>query len=327
MGTYLAAKLARCPDVELSLLVRPSQLATLRNDGLTLHDGGQAWLSRPRRVVDNPDALPWQDIVFVTLKAHAHSQILPTVAKILKPQGVAVFVANGLPWWYVKKHARSDQSGINDALLSPQQTVACVAYSTNALIRPGVVAHSGNNLWLLGAASGGESERLSACIDVLRCCELDVRCSTDIDRDIWIKLLRNASLGPIAALCQLTHDEIGARSYLLDVVDSLVDELASVAQAVGVNLGGEVAAAKQVARRAAERSRTDSSHRHSLATRPSILDDALCGKPMEVDALLGGVQLIASAKGVACPTIAIMLALLRGLDASPLRTLSRDSER
>ena len=50
--------------------------------------------------------------------------------------------------------------------------------------------------------------------------------------------------------------------------------------------------------------------------RTSMMQDALAGRPMECEALLGQTQAFARELGVATPTIDIMLPLMRGLDRS-----------
>ncbi|MDB5827816.1 MAG: 2-dehydropantoate 2-reductase, partial [Variovorax sp.] len=48
--------------------------------------------------------------------------------------------------------------------------------------------------------------------------------------------------------------------------------------------------------------------------RPSMLQDVLGGRPMEVEALLGQPQAFARAHGLATPAIDVVVPLLRGLD-------------
>jgi len=48
--------------------------------------------------------------------------------------------------------------------------------------------------------------------------------------------------------------------------------------------------------------------------RPSMLQDVLKGRPMEVEALLGQIEAFAREKETAVPTINVILPLLRGLD-------------
>jgi 2-dehydropantoate 2-reductase len=48
--------------------------------------------------------------------------------------------------------------------------------------------------------------------------------------------------------------------------------------------------------------------------RPSMLQDVLAGRPMEVDALLGQTQVFAREQRVATPVLDVVLALLHGLD-------------
>jgi 2-dehydropantoate 2-reductase len=56
--------------------------------------------------------------------------------------------------------------------------------------------------------------------------------------------------------------------------------------------------------------------RGKAGQRTSMLQDALKGRPLEVEALLGQIQAFAREQNIAVPTIDVVLPLLRGLDSA-----------
>ena len=54
---------------------------------------------KPAVATGNPASLAPQDIVFVSLKAHTLPPAAEAIGKLLKPDGVVVFLLNGIPWW------------------------------------------------------------------------------------------------------------------------------------------------------------------------------------------------------------------------------------
>ncbi len=71
--------------------------------------------------------------------------------RLLGEHGHAVFVVNGIPWWW--RHGLPDAcplplldpQGSLWSVLTPQRALGCVVHSGNQIVSPGVVRHNGNN--------------------------------------------------------------------------------------------------------------------------------------------------------------------------------------
>jgi 2-dehydropantoate 2-reductase len=85
----------------------------------------------------------------------------------------------------------------------------------------------------------------------------------------------------------------------------IMRETLEVAAALGWDLRAEIDIEK-IASRAAP----------GPGPKPSMLQDVLLGRPVEVEAHLGQTQAFAREAGVAVPAIDMLLPLLRGLDRS-----------
>lgn len=316
IGGYLAARLIRSGSGhEVSVVARGAQLRGIANDGLRLLARDEDFVVRPQAITDRPCQLEPQDIVFVTLKSHAQSAAATDIAALLAPGGVAVFVNNGIPWWWTYGAAASEARPLplldpESALwntVGPMRAMGCVVYSANEIVRPGVVRHVANNQWLLGEPDNTCSPRLLAAVELMRRAGLQATVAADIRHCVWVKLLRNAPLNSICALTRLPADGLARAPGLVDLCAAVIDEIVAIAAAEGSDVSAQAETAKAAPGLGAAVDGTQAS------IRPSMLQDVLQNRKMEVESILGQVQVFARASGTPSPTIDVLLPLLRGL--------------
>jgi 2-dehydropantoate 2-reductase len=318
IGGHLAARLAHVHGTRhtVAIVARGAHLAAVRRDGLQLDSIAGDVHARPAIATDDPASLAPQDVVFVTLKAVAQPAAADAVARLLAPAGVAVFIGNGIPWWW--NHGRPGRAGplpLLDPLgelwsrVRPERTIGGVVYSGNEVIRPGVIRHRGSNRWVLGEPTPVRPDRVAALAGLLHEAGLEAEVSADIRHEVWRKLLRNVPLNALTALTRLSVDELALEPDLPALLARAVDEAVAVAASQGLDLSAEAPAARGAldpggALRAPA----------FRGIRPSMLQDVEGGRPTEVEAILGQVAVFARDAGVPCPTIDVLLALMRGLD-------------
>jgi 2-dehydropantoate 2-reductase len=138
---------------------------------------------------------------------------------------------------------------------------------------------------------------------MLRRANIDTRLSTDIRRDIWQKLALNASGNTLSALTQIDLGGLGTDPGLCELSMKVMREALEVAAAQGWDLRADMDVEK-LARRG------------KPGQRPSMLQDVLQKRPMEVEALLGQIQAFARELTISTPNVDVILPLLRGLDRS-----------
>jgi 2-dehydropantoate 2-reductase len=308
VGGSLATRLLAAGKDDISLVARGPHLQAMRNRGLVLRSGGTELRAAVPVATDDPSTLPPQDLVLVTLKAHAVPGAAAAIARLLAPGGSAVFMLNGIPWWW--NHGRPGPAGTLPLLdpegalwreVGPERTIGCVIYCPCDLVEPGVVVHAGTNHFILGEPDGSNSERLVQAVELLRRAGIDGRTSTDLRRDMFGKLVANASGNTLAALTRLDLGALAADPALCDQMMAVMHEVLAVAAALGWDLRAEVDV-PAIARRG------------KPGQRPSMLQDVLQGRPIEVEALFGQIHAFAHQAGVPVPTMDAILPLLRGLD-------------
>lgn len=308
VGGHLAVQLLAADPARISIVARGAMLRAIRERGLTLRKGGKEVHVPPPVATDDPATLPKQDLVLVTLKAHSVPGAAQSIAQLMAPDGCAVFLLNGIPWWWRQCLAGSagtlpllDPDGALWREVKPQRTLGGVVHSPNEIVEPGVIKHTGPDHLILGEPDGSPSARLKTVTEFLCTRGVDARSSTDVRRDILHKLVLNASGNPISALARADLGEQGRDPELRALSIAVMRETLDVAAALGWDLRASFdleAAAR----------------RGKPGDRPSMQQDVMLGRRMEVEAVLGQVQAFAREKSVAVPTIDVIVPLLRALD-------------
>ena len=312
VGGTVATRLLAARADEISLVARGVQLQAIREHGLTLIAGGKELKAEAGVVTDDPSTLPPQDVVLVTLKAHAVPGAAAAIARLLAPQGCAVFLLNGIPWWW--PHGLPGTSGTLPLLdphgalqnqVKPERALGCVVLCPCDIVAPGVIVNAGALQLVIGEPDGASSERIGAVATMLRRGGVDTKVSGDLRRDILQKLVSNAPGNTLSALTRLDFGGLGSDPDLCELSAKVIREVLAIAAALGWDLHATIDV-ERVARR------------NNPGQRPSMLQDVLQGRPLEVEAHLGQLQAFARSAGVAVPAIDLLLPLLRAL-ARPLR--------
>lgn len=318
VGGYLAARLLKAGVAKVSVVARGEQLRAIRENGLQLLAPGEEFVVHPHRATEDACTLPPQDFVFVTLKSQSQSAAAASIAATLAHHGTAIFANNGIPWWW---KYRGTGTGDPLPLLDPEaalwrqvqpgRVLGCVIYSANEVIRPGVVRHTANNHWLLGEPDEMPSKRLTAAVSLIRAAGLNAEAVDDIRRRVWTKLLRNTALNSLCALTRLPVNALSSTPGMSTLFAAVVNEVVAIAAADGVDLSGHLETARAALAQGAAIDGT-----RAASIRPSMLQDVLLGRGLEVEAILGQVQAIARESGTPCPKLDILVPLMRALDAS-----------
>ena len=309
IGGHLAARLVATGGHDVSVIARGAHLAAIRERGILLRVGGKELGGKPHAATDDAGTLPVQDVVLVTLKGPSLPAVAAPLARLLGVSGVAVFLMNGVPWWWNHGTGRDaplpllDPEGALWRSVGPARALGGVISSSNQVVAPGLVQNTGGDRWLIGEPDGSRSARVAGIVDLFKSMGLNGVASADIRADIWRKLFVNISSNPFAALTRLTTREAADIPGLDEMAMRAIDEALAVAAALGHDLRGEVDP-ERIVRPAGGRS----------PGRSSMLQDVDAGRALEIDGIVGQVREFGREKGVRTPTLDAILPLLRGLD-------------
>lgn len=309
VGGHAAARMIAAGVAEVSVIARGPQLDAIRARGLTLRTEGRELGGRPVQAESDPSKLGPQDLVIVALKAHSQPAVAQEIARLIAPGGVALFGMNGIQWWW--RHGRPDAGPLETIdpggalwrAIGPQHALGAVVNSSNQVIEPGVIVHTGTKRWTIGEPDNSMSERVRRVADLFNAAGMDGVVTTDIRREVWRKLMTNISGNPIAGLTRLTAGQVHDVKGLDEVAKKLIAEALLVAKTDGADLTGEISPDAMV-----------SPGRGRGGGKSSMLQDVEAGRALEVDALMTQVQVFAREHAIATPTIDTVRALLAGLD-------------
>jgi 2-dehydropantoate 2-reductase len=311
IGTLVAVLLAR-GGAGVVLLARPSAAAAIRERGGRI-EGPLAGSGNVHfDVVDDAAALR-ADVAIVCVKAHQLEGVVASCAATLAAARSIVLMQNGIPWWYFnavpgvhagRQIAAVDPHGRLAAAFPPAKVVGCVVEAAGQLLEPGVVRSGAAARFTLGAPDntpGPGSEELAA---ALRAGGAEAIPTTDIRAAVWKKLLGNISM-PMSALTRATPRELCDDPVVYAFLVELLAEILQVAAAYGVELGITPQARL-------EQTRAVGMHP------PSMLQDLLAGRKLELDALTGAALELGALAGVPMPSTQRLDALTRLLETSLL---------
>src|SRR5690606_36585288 len=119
VGGHIAVGLAAGGNAEISVIARGDHLRAIQRDGMTLRiSAGESWHARFTHATDDASTLPPQDVVFVALKANSLPDQAQAIARLLGNDGTAVFLNNGIPWWW--NHGTGNENATTLELLDPR---------------------------------------------------------------------------------------------------------------------------------------------------------------------------------------------------------------
>ena len=307
VGGLIAARLATAGH-EVAALARGATLAAVRTHGLRLVMGGQETSVRIRASDDARELGP-QDLVIVALKGPALAAAGTTLQPLLGPNTLVMPAMNGVPWWFLqtlspstapatRQLASVDPDGRIAAALPLTQVLGCVVHLACASPEPGLVHHSFGDRLIVGEPAGGASARTDAVCAALAAAGFTAEPSTNIRQDIWYKLWGNMTMNPVSALTAAPTDRI------LDdpLVHAFILRTMQEAALIGAQIGCPIAQSGE-ARMALTR--------ELGSFKTSMLQDALAGRALELDALVSAVREIGARLQMATPNIDALLGLTR----------------
>ena len=303
IGGLLGAHLSRAGQ-DVVLIARGPHLAAMQDHGLTVRGVGGEFKATPR-CTDDLSAISEAKVVFLTLKAHSIPAVAPAIGKALADDACVVGAMNGIPWWYFRdRHLQTvDPGGVIARSIAYEKVVGCIVYPAATLVEPGVIDHEEGNRFSLGEPDGSRSERVLAISAMLGAAGFKAPVQTRLRSEIWLKVLGNATLNPVSALTRGTLAQMFAAPLTRNVIRALMEEVASVAHALDVELPVSIDKRMEGAAAVGEH-------------KTSMLQDLEAGKPLEVDALLGAVVELADEKRVPVPALRTVYALTKLLDAA-----------
>jgi 2-dehydropantoate 2-reductase len=287
------------------IIARPETAALLKRDGLTVR--GPGLTARVELdVTDNASSFGPCELVLVGLKAHDWPHALPLITPVIGADTTIVPMLNGIPWWYTqglegpyagRRITTVDSDGLIGRTIAAQHVLGCVVYTGAARTAPTHVDWNGRQRMILGEPLTAPSTRLARTVSLLAGAGLAAEPTTDIRREMWMKLLGNTSYNPLSVVSGATMGQIAGDPHLRGVARSIMVEMVEIARRLGIPMDIDID----------QRLSVNPAMRDF---KTSMLQDFQAGRSLETGAIVDAVVELGRWVGVATPTIEGMAALV-----------------
>jgi 2-dehydropantoate 2-reductase len=240
----------------------------------------------------DPMAVPPADIVLVLTKSTRTTQAAAIAAQVLKPEGIAITLQNGLGNLEVLQER-----------LGTTRVALGVTSQGATLLGPGKVKVGGRGITTLAFSAGGHSG-IAHLAELFRRGGLDVDTAEDVTGLVWSKLAVNAGINPLTAILGIPNGKLIGHLWAEAMMRQAAREVGKVAVALGITLhSNPVESVEEVARQTAPNI-------------SSMLQDIRRGTVTEIEAICGQVVRYGQTVMVSTPVNEALLRMVREIEHS-----------
>ena len=290
MGSLFGAKLS--PLAEVWLVSRwEEQVAVIQKQGLRLIDlAGEEIKTRPH-VTTNPAAVGRSvDLALICVKAPDTLRAAQVAARMLKPDGLAISLQNGL-----------GNLELIASVLGQDRAVQGVTSHGATLLGAGRVRHAGIGPTYLANRSTLEG-RLEAVQALFEVAGFETHRVDDLDALLWGKLIINVGINALTAILRVRTGVLARLPEAEAIVEAAVDEAVQIAQAKNISLPYDDPPAQL--RRVIKA---------TAANRASMLADVLRQAPTEIDVINGVIVREGRQLGIPTPVNQMLVWLVKSI--------------
>jgi 2-dehydropantoate 2-reductase len=175
-------------------------------------------------------------------------------------------------------------------------------YAAN-LIEPGHVQFAAKGKVWIGELSGEITENVLKVLDILKKSGMEAEAVKDIVCKIWEKVVINAAINPITALCRIRNGKIAEIDELWSIAKSIAEEGRELMAAMGFNIENIVGSVKEVIIKTAN-------------NKSSMLQDIERGKKTEIDFINGAIAQKGLELGIDTTMNRLILNLVKGVEVA-----------
>jgi 2-dehydropantoate 2-reductase len=306
IGTAMAALLSRS-GAHVHLVARGARLAEVRERGVVLDDRGDVIHARP--MTESALTRP-MDAVFLCVKSQSLASAVRDNASGIGPHTWVIPMVNGLPFWFFATPEDMgdipylDPEGDLAALLSPRQILGAVLLMTVRMEGNRALSSNTPTLSLGPVTDGVDRSRLASLIETLEAGGVRTDLSEGIRQKVLVKLLANLATNPLTALSGAMLEEVGQTPLLREISTQLATEFRNWTTTRGFDLP-----------------ENDWLVDLMIDAGPfptSMLQDALAGRALELDAICRAPLALSRRDGMGMPLLARLIAEVEAHDTLPL---------
>ncbi|HMB16198.1 MAG TPA: 2-dehydropantoate 2-reductase [Pelovirga sp.] len=286
LGAFYASRFISSGKFSVAVAAEGHRAETLRREGVQVNG------ERFRVDVVTPCRGP-ADLVIVALKDDQLADAMPLIRSQIGPETAVLSVMNGL--------ASEEEIATG---CSNSQTLYCVAVGIDAVRDKGQVTVTNAGRLIFGRAHNeGEDPLVGKVQNALDDADLPWETPTDMLRMLWWKFMVNVGINQASAILRAPYGVFQQSASARAVVDTLMQEVITLAQAKGINLTEEDLLAWPPVLNSL-----------SPIGKTSMLQDVEAGRRTEVDMFAGEVVRLGEKYGIPVPVNQMMLNLLHALE-------------
>ena len=289
VGGYFGGRLAAAGE-DVTFIARGAHLRAMREHGLRLASPlGDAHIS-PVQATDDPATVGPADIVMFCVKLYDVEAAAELCRPLVGPDTAVISFLNGI-----------DSEDRMRPILGDTNVVAGVAHIPANIGAPGVIQHNGKFAALqFGEPDGSSSARLTTFLNACKSADIQASLVDDIDSAVWAKFTMLAAFAAVACLTRQPAATIKADADITALFRSAVEEIVTLAGAVGVRLPADQTEKVMTAMAG-----------FPDGMKPSMLFDLEGGRRIELEGLSGAVVRLGRQHGVETPVHRVAYAALK----------------
>lgn len=303
IGAPLGASLALAGH-DVTFVARGAHLAAIRRDGLRITGDRGDSLVRPAQATDDAARIGPVDLVLFCVKLWDVESAGIAIRPLIGPETAVIPLQNGVD------ATERLQPVLNGGDARPDAVMGGVAVVTGAIVAPGVVRQSGTHHRItFGEIDGRITPRAERIGDACRGAGIEATVSADIQRARWEKFILLAASSAICTAARSCIGPLRADPAIWPLFDLAMAEVAAVGAAHGIRFGPDVLAPWRA-------------FLHGVPDDwiPSMTQDLLAGRRLELPWLAGRAVALAMAKGVEVPVLRTLNAVLTPFAAGGSRS-------
>jgi 2-dehydropantoate 2-reductase len=282
VGGYFGGRLLQAGE-DVMFTARGAHREAIRSGGLRVVSAEGTITVPPARCADTPADIGPVDVVLFCVKSYDTESTASGLAPLLRPDTVIISLQNGV-----------DNEDRIAACIPAGMVFGGVAYIYSTITRPGEITETGGPKKIVfgpfAGAPASHRERAAGILEAMRTAGIHAEIPPDMTVALWKKFIFITGAAGITALTRLTLGEILAVDAARDLLLEAMTETNAVARARGIPVEDEFLHGVFATLR-----------RFDNATRSSLYNDLVHGKPLEIEALSGTVVRLGAGAGVATP--------------------------
>ena len=276
---------------------RADHIGKIRSDGITIEGVRGTHVVKLPAHADHA-GLPAGDLAIIFTDSNATREAAKTASQLLKPDGFALTLQNGI----------GNVEALID-VLGRQRVIAGVSMNSAANPSAGRSAYTNVGMTSIGELDAKDTQRVKQVAAMLNEAQIPTEIIPDPMNWIWGKFVLNCGVNALTAITGLRSGEIYRTPEVSTLQDRIIDEILAVVERKNLQLPEKDPRKKIKA------------HCRIRYNKPSMMQHIEQGRRTEIDALNGALVREAKALGIPTPYNEAVVAIVKGLEKSRRQAL------